>query len=61
MNRKYAGVAVGVGLGFCFAAVLGTATHNVGVGIAFGVAIGVAFSLIFGGAGSQRARGKDSH
>jgi hypothetical protein len=61
MNRQYAVLGVGVGLGLCFGAVLGTAMHNVGVGVAFGVGIGVAFSLIFGGAAVTSEKHKDSN
>ena len=55
MNSKYAGL--GISLGLCFGAALGTALHNlgwsssaIGVGIALGVSLGAVASsrLVFG-------------
>ena len=56
MNGKHAGV--GISLGLCFGAALGTALHNlgwsssaIGVGIALGVSLGTVASsrFVFGG------------
>ena len=56
MNSKYVGL--GIGLGICFGAVLGTALHNlgwsssaIGVGIALGASLGTVASsrFVFGG------------
>ena len=67
MNSKYVGL--GIGLGICFGAVLGTALHNlgwsssaIGVGIALGVSLGTVASsrFVFGGrsaAASTRKKG----
>lgn len=52
MNGKYLGV--GVGLGLCFGAALGTAMDNVAVGTAPGICFGAAL-----GAGSARTKGED--
>ena len=57
MNRG--SIGLGIGLGVCFGAALGTATHNVGVGIAFGAGLGVAFATVFGASEAAPARAKE--
>jgi hypothetical protein len=53
MNRKHVGV--GISLGLCFGAALGTALHNlgwsssaIGVGMAPGVSLGTVYGAAFG-------------
>ena len=48
MSSNYAGVAVGISLGLCFAAAFGAVAQNLSVGIALGVGLGVAFAMVFG-------------
>ena len=57
-NHAYVSVGVGLSLGLCFGAALGTALHNlgwsssvIGLGIALGVSLGTVASsrFVFGG------------
>jgi hypothetical protein len=67
MNSKHVGV--GITLGLCFGAALGTALHNlgwsssaVGVGIALGVSLGTVASskFVFGGRSDATLAGKQA-